>query len=80
MINGEIVYVGGHSGLKIQVYKGGLIEVVNGSGQLVIACSVLLVMEVDMFVGVVDVLRGYPMGNAERSMIKVAVEQARRAL
>lgn len=79
----KCVWVGGHSGLNLKVYEGGIIEVCNGSGQLVIAISVLVISNNPNSISLgfaIDMIRGFPLNSAENAMLNDAVRAAYRAL
>ncbi len=74
----KMVWRGGHSGLKLEVYEGGVLAVGNGEGNLIVALKATNVPTHFDFTAMVDSMRGYCCNHSEASMMKDAFFAALR--
>jgi hypothetical protein len=75
----NMVWRGGHGGLKLEVYEGGVVAVGNGEGRLIVAVRPVNMQNKYDLVGLVDSMRGYPANQPEIRMFSDAFEKALRS-
>ena len=78
-IGSNLVWRGGHGGLTLEVYEGGVVAVGNGNGGLFVALKATNLPSKHDFVAMVDSLRGYCCNNPESRMLHDAFEAALRS-
>lgn len=66
----EVVYVGGHGGMRLVANSDATVEVLSGDGRLYCKSNVRLLRDVDQLINMVDVARGYTANAPERAMLK----------
>lgn len=75
----KMVWRGGHGGLKLEVYEGGVLAVGNGEGRLILAVRPVNMPSKFDFVAMIDSMRGYCANTPETRMLYDAFEQGLRS-
>lgn len=75
----NMVWRGGHSGLKLEVYEGGVLAVGNGAGKLIVAMSITPDSSKYSVNASVEINRGYGLNNSELRMLFDAIDAALRS-
>jgi hypothetical protein len=75
----KMVWRGGHGGLKLEVYEGGVLAVGNGEGHLIIAVRPVNMQNRFDLVAMIDSMRGYCANPPEIGMIGDAFKTAMRS-
>ena len=75
----KMVWRGGHSGLKLEVYEGGVLAVGNGAGKLIMALTITPDTNKYTINASLEINRGYGLNNLELRMLFDAIDKAMRS-
>jgi hypothetical protein len=75
----KMVWRGGHSGLKLEVYEGGVLAVGNGEGKLIVAMRITPDSNKYSVSASLEINRGYGLNNSELRMLFDAIDVAMRS-